>query len=120
MVVNKYTPIILGKKAPPFSLPQQDGTILSLSHLHGKWVVVYFYPKDNTPGCTIEAIDFSRLHHEFDNANAVILGISPDNLKSHCNFQKKQNLTITLLSDVDKTMVTAYGVWGKKKFMGRE
>lgn len=103
-----------------FTLPNQHGEPVSLSDFQGKWVIVYFYPKDNTPGCTIEGQDFSRLKDEFAKKNAVILGISPDSEKSHCNFIEKKNLTITLLSDPDKVVAKQFGVWGMKKFMGRE
>ncbi len=103
-----------------FTLPNQHGEPVSLSDFQGKWVIVYFYPKDNTPGCTIEGQDFSRLKDEFAKKNAVILCISPDSEKSHCNFIEKKNLTITLLSDPDKVVAKQFGVWGMKKFMGRE
>ncbi len=109
-----------GTTAPAFKLPTQTGELVTLDHYKGKWVVIYFYPRDNTPGCTIEAIDFTARKREFDDLNCVILGVSKDSVKSHCNFIEKQNLTITLLSDEEKTMIEAYGAWGQKKFMGRE
>ena len=112
--------ISIGKKALLFSLPNSLGEIVSLEQFLGRWVVLYFYPKDNTPGCTIESIDFSCLQKDFEKLNAVVLGISPDSLKSHCNFVEKQHLTIILLSDPEKKILKKYGVWGKKKFMGRE
>ncbi len=110
----------VGKKAFVFSLPNQDGEVVSLDSFLGQWVVLYFYPKDNTPGCTIEAIDFSKLQTEFEQVNAVIFGVSPDSPKSHCSFREKQKLSLMLLSDEKKVVLKKYGVWGKKKFMGRE
>ena len=109
-----------GQKAPLFSLPNQDNQSTSLSNFKGKWVILYFYPKDNTPGCTIEALDFTKYNKEFEKNNAVILGVSPDSSKSHCNFIEKQTLNIQLLSDETHSVLEKYGVWGKKKFMGRE
>lgn len=106
--------------APPFSLPNQDGKEVSLKSFLKKWVVLYFYPKDDTPGCTIEAIDFTKYAKEFQKAGAVILGVSPDSPKSHCKFRDKHQLGIQLLSDESKEVLKKYGVWGKKKFMGRE
>ncbi len=112
--------ISVGKKALNFSLPNQDGEVVSLDSFLGKWLVLYFYPKDNTPGCTVEGIDFSRLQDNFELVNAVILGVSPDSVKSHCSFIGKRKLTIPLLSDEKKVVLEKYGVWGKKRFMGRE
>ncbi len=109
-----------GKKAEDFSLPDQDGEEVKLSDFKGKWVVLYFYPKDNTPGCTIEAIDFTKSLKSLQSLGAVVLGVSPDSTKSHCNFIEKQKLRITLLSDEEKKVLKKYKVWGKKKFMGRE
>ncbi len=110
----------LHQKAIDFSLPDQDGKKVSLSDFRGKWIVLYFYPKDNTPGCTIEAIHFTKEMKEFTKRGAVILGVSPDSPQSHCNFIKKQKLRLELLSDEKKTVLKKYGVWGRKKFMGRE
>ncbi|MBI2103002.1 thioredoxin-dependent thiol peroxidase [Candidatus Woesearchaeota archaeon] len=112
--------ISVGEKVFSFTLPDQDGKMISLSGLRGDWIILYFYPKDNTPGCTIEGQGFSHLREEFERRGAIIVGVSPDSLKSHCNFIKKQGLTITLLSDQKKVVLKKYGVWGKKKFMGRE
>jgi thioredoxin-dependent peroxiredoxin len=106
--------------APDFTLLNQKGEDVSLSELKGKWTVLYFYPKDNTPGCTIEAIDFTASKKEFEQLGAVVLGISPDSVKSHAGFCEKKSLTITLLSDESKDVLKKYGVWDKKKFMGRE
>jgi len=111
---------MLNKKAPEFCLPNQDETEICLRDLAGKWVVLYFYPKDNTPGCTTEACDFTNELEEFEELDAVILGVSPDSPKKHRNFIEKKNLKITLLSDENKEVLKAYGAWGLKKMYGRE
>lgn len=111
---------IIGQPAPDFTLPNQDGTLVSLHDFQGKWLVLYCYPKDDTPGCTIEAIDFTNHLTELQKAGAVVIGMSPDSPKSHCQFQEKHTLTVPLLSDESKKTLEAYGVWGKKRFMGRE
>jgi len=103
-----------------FCLPNQDGVEICLKDLKGKWVILYFYPKDNTPGCTTEAKEFSKLSDEFDNLGAVIIGVSPDSPKRHTNFINKHNLKITLLSDEEKKVLNEFGAWGKKKVCGRE
>lgn len=110
----------LGQKAPAFVLSNQDRNNVALKDLKGKWIVLYFYPKDNTPGCTNEAVDFTRLHYEFKKRGAMVIGISPDSVKSHCSFIEKQGLSVMLLSDPEKEVIEEYGVWGRKKFMGRE
>ena len=110
----------VNSKAPEFLLPDQMGKKLSLKDAKGKWLVLYFYPKDDTPGCTIEAIDFTKLGKELVKESALVWGVSPDNEKSHCKFIEKHALSLTLLSDTDKVMAQAYDVWAKKKFMGRE
>ncbi len=110
----------VGKKAFVFSLPDQDGETVSLDDFSRRWVVLYFYPKDDTPGCTIEGIDFTHLLPRFRKAGAEVVGVSPDSGKSHCKFQAKHKLKVMLLSDVEKKILKEYGVWGKKKFMGRE
>ncbi len=110
----------IGSKAPSFSLPDQTGAQHSLADYAGKWVLLYFYPKDNTPGCTVEALTFESKRAEFKKRNCVILGVSVDSEASHKKFCEKQNLTFTLLADTDKKVVEAYGVWALKKFMGRE
>ena len=115
--MTKLTP---SKSAPAFTLPNQDGKNVSLSDFKGKWLVLYFYPKDDTPGCTIEAIDFTKFIGQFQKAGTVVVGVSPDSQKSHCKFQEKHTLKIQLLSDESKKMLEMYGTWGKKKFMGRE
>lgn len=110
----------VGRKAPAFSLPADDGTTISLKGLAGKKVVLYFYPKDDTPGCTTEGIAFSALKKKFDAANAVVLGISKDSVEKHCKFRDKHNLTIRLLSDEEGKMLEDYGVWGEKSLYGRK
>ncbi|WP_457564554.1 thioredoxin-dependent thiol peroxidase [Caminibacter sp.] len=108
------------KNAPDFCLPNQDEVEICLRDLKGKWVILYFYPKDNTPGCTTEAKEFSELLEEFEKEGAIIIGISPDSPKRHCNFIEKHGLKITLLSDENKEVLKAYGAWGKKKMYGKE
>ncbi len=110
----------IGSKAPEFCLPNEDETEICLRDLAGKWVVLYFYPKDNTPGCTTEACDFTADKKAFEDAGAVVLGCSPDSPKRHQNFIAKQNLDITLLSDPDKKVLKEYGAWGLKKSFGKE
>ncbi|MDR1614914.1 MAG: thioredoxin-dependent thiol peroxidase [Campylobacteraceae bacterium] len=110
----------VGKQAPQFSLKNQDGIEISLKDLKGKWVVLYFYPKDNTPGCTTEACEFSAALPDFKELDAVVLGVSPDSVKSHQNFIAKQNITFTLLSDEEKETAKAYDVWKLKKNYGKE
>jgi len=111
---------MLNQKAPEFCLPNQDETEICLRDLAGKWIILYFYPKDNTPGCTTEACDFTNELEEFEELDAVILGVSPDSPKKHRNFIEKKNLKITLLSDENKEVLKAYGAWGLKKMYGRE
>ncbi len=108
-----------GCQAPDFTLPIQDGTTLTLSSLQGKPVIVYFYPKDNTPGCTTEALDFTALKPEFDQLGATVIGISPDSTKKHQNFIDKHQLAIPLVADIDKQAIEAFGVWVEKKNYGR-
>jgi peroxiredoxin Q/BCP len=108
-----------GDKAPDFELPGDDGKTVKLSELKGKTVVVYFYPKDNTSGCTKQAINFSERLGDFIDAGVVVLGISPDPIKSHQNFREKHKLTIGLLSDENKDVISAYDAWGEKKNYGR-
>jgi len=109
-----------GKKAPAFTLPNQNEENVSLKDFKGKWVVLYFYPKDNTPGCTTEAVEFTQKLPEFKKLGAIVLGCSKDSPQSHCKFIDKKDLKITLLSDLDHEVIDKYGAWGKKKFMGRE
>lgn len=110
----------LDEIAPAFTLPNQDEVEIGLRDLEGKWVVLYFYPKDNTPGCTTEACDFTASIPVFDELDAVVLGVSPDSPKKHRNFIEKQNLEITLLSDENQEVCKAYGVWQMKKMCGKE
>lgn len=107
-------------KAPEFALPDQNNKIHTLSDYRGKWVVVYFYPKDNTPGCTKEACGFRDRSQQYVAKKVVILGISKDSIASHQKFAQKYHLNFPLLSDPDKQVLQAYGVWGVKKMMGRE
>ncbi len=110
----------VGDKAPEFRLPNPVGQTISLSDFRGRWVVLYFYPKDNTPGCTKEAIDFTTLKGDFETAGAVILGVSPDSPDRHHGFIEKHALKIMLLSDEEKEVLRAYGAWGLKKNYGKE
>lgn len=109
-----------GKKAPEFCLYEQDSEYVCLNGLRGKWVVLYFYPKDDTPGCTIEAKSFSKENSGFEDIDAVILGVSADDCGSHKKFAEKYGLNIKLLSAPDRKVLKKYGVWGKKvlKFIG--
>jgi len=109
-----------GDKAPQFCLPDKDKQQTCLKDLGGKWVVLYFYPKDNTSGCTMEAVHFTNARKNFEKLNAVILGVSPDSPESHCKFYDKHELGITLLSDAEHEVLESYGVWQKKKMYGRE
>ncbi len=112
--------INIGDKAPDFTLPDQNGKTHSLKDEAGKWVLIYFYPKDDTPGCTVEACQLRDNFPAFKKLGVTVFGVSIDPIKKHAKFADKYNLPFTLLADEEKTMVTAYGVWGKKKFMGRE
>ncbi len=109
-----------GEKAPVLCLPDPQGNEVSLEDLKGKWVTLYFYPKDNTPGCSIEAMEFTKLKPDFEKEGAVIIGVSKDNQKSHQRFIEKKELDITLLSDESTSLQQAYDVWHQKKMAGRE
>ena len=109
-----------GDKAPDFSAPTNGGGTISLGELKGKSVILYFYPKDDTPGCTKEACAFRDDFAAFKKRGAVILGVSADSVKAHDKFVKKFELPFPLLADEDKKIVEAYGVWGQKSFMGRK
>ncbi|MBY0561788.1 peroxiredoxin [Hyphomicrobium sp.] len=109
-----------GKKAPDFSLPDDNGGEVRLSKLKGRLVVLYFYPKDDTSGCTQEAKDFSCLAEEFAAAGADVIGISPDSAKSHQKFKTKHDLSVRLAADEQKETATAYGVWVEKSMYGRK
>lgn len=110
----------IGINAPEFTLPDQDGTMHSLSDYKGKRVLLYFYPKDDTPGCTTESCNFRDGYDEFQKMGLVILGVSKDSVKSHKKFAEKYSLPFPLLSDETGSTVEAYDSWGMKKFMGRE
>ena len=112
--------IQVGSLAPDINLPDQDGKTTKLSALRGKWVLVYFYPRDDTPGCTIEACGLRDAHAPYAKLGIDVLGISADSVKSHKKFANKFKLPFTLLADEDKSAINAYGTWGRKKFMGRE
>ena len=110
----------VGAKAPPFTLPRDGGGTVSLGDFKGRKLVLYFYPKADTPGCTRESIDFSRLQAEFRKAGTDILGVSADPVKAQDAFKKKHDLTIGLISDETHRMLEAYGVWGEKSMYGRK
>lgn len=112
--------IEVGSPAPDFALPDQDGHIVRLADYAGRPLVLYFYPKDDTTGCTAEALDFSALAEDYAAAGAGVLGVSPDSVKSHGKFRDKHALTIPLASDEDKTTLEAYGVWVEKAMYGRK
>lgn len=110
----------VGKKAPAFKLESSDGGSVSLSDFRGKNVVLYFYPKDNTPGCTLEAQDFQKALPKLKKLNAVVLGISRDSIASHCKFRDKFGLGFPLLSDPEHQVLEAYGAWGEKTLYGKK
>lgn len=109
-----------GKLAPDFTVADQNGKSHTLSDYRGQWVLIYFYPKDDTPGCTKEACAIRDMMPNFKKLKLQIFGVSVDSVKSHKKFEEKYDLPFTLLADEDKKIVGKYGVWGKKKFMGRE
>ena len=106
-------------KAPNFELEGRDGTVVQLSNFLGKKVVVYFYPKDNTPGCTRQACAFASVFQEYEDLGVKVIGISKDSLSSHNNFAQKYELPFILLSDPDRKAIEAYGVWQEKKMYGK-
>ena len=108
-----------GSPAPDFELTSDSGETVKLSSLRGKPVVLYFYPKDDTPGCTTQACGIRDAYGEFEQAGAVVLGVSPDDEKSHFKFRKKHELPFALLADTEHQVAERYGVWGEKKYMGR-
>lgn len=112
--------LIVGNKAPEFSLPDSGGNEVSLKDFSGKWLVLYFYPKDNTPGCTTEGIEFTQRLPEFKKNNAEVVGVSGDSVESHCKFIAKHKLEVQLLSDPEHKALEAYGVWQLKKNYGKE
>ena len=109
----------VGTKAPDFTLPDKDGQNVSLSDFAGKKVVLYFYPKDNTPGCTRQACAFAGAYEEFKTLDAVVIGVSKDSVASHQKFAEKYGLPFVLLSDPELTAIQAYGVWQEKKLYGK-
>lgn len=114
------TELAIGDQAPDFDLPTDGGATVKLSSLRGKAVVLFFYPKDDTSGCTVEAIAFSQLKDAFHSAGVHILGMSPDSVKKHDKFKAKHELTVDLVSDEEKSTLGAYGVWVEKSMYGRK
>ena len=108
-----------GQPAPDFTLRSDAGTDVTLSSLRGRPVVLYFYPKDDTPGCTTQACGIRDAYGEFERAGAVVLGVSPDSERSHVKFKEKYELPFTLLADTDHAVAEEYGAWGEKRYMGR-
>ena len=113
-------PNLIGKKAPNFKLNSTSGKVVELGKIKSKYVVLYFYPKDDTPGCTLETKDFNSLLPKFKKAKCEVFGISKDSLESHKKFKEKYKVKFELLSDEEKKSIKAYKTWGKKKFMGKE
>ena len=111
--------LTVGKKAPNFSLKNQDDKVVKPSDFKGKWLVLYFYPKDDTPGCTVEACDFTAGIKDFEKIDAVVLGCSPDSTESHRRFIAKHKLNVGLLSDPDHETLLEYGAWGEKNLYGK-
>ena len=112
--------LAVGDKAPDFSLPDDGGSLVSLGGFAGHPLVIYFYPKDDTSGCTKEALDFSEKVSAFSEAGAAVLGVSPDSSTSHAKFKSKHGIALPLLSDENKAMLEAYGVWAEKSMYGRK
>ncbi|MET0545208.1 MAG: peroxiredoxin [Caulobacterales bacterium] len=112
--------IVIGKPAPAFKLPTAEGENVALSKLKGRAVVLYFYPRDDTPGCTAEAKDFSGLSRQFEKAGATVIGVSKDSLKAHEKFRDKHDLKVTLASDESGATVEGYGVWVEKNMYGKK
>jgi peroxiredoxin Q/BCP len=119
MAADPKPELTVGSKAPAFTLPRDGGGTVSLSDFAGRKLVLYFYPRANTPGCTREAQAFSALRGRFESAGAAILGVSADPIKAQDNFKAKHKLTIPLASDLTHAMLEAYGVWGEKSLYGR-
>ena len=119
-MANQINELKKGVKAPKFCLPDKDNNNVCLDDFQGKYVVLYFYPKDNSPSCTTEAIGFTGILTQLQKLEAEVVGISPDSPESHAKFIEKKNLKVTLLSDGEKEVIKSYGKWGKKKFRGKE
>jgi peroxiredoxin Q/BCP len=109
----------VGERAPSFSLPNHDGKVVSLADLAGQWVVLYFYPRDDTPGCTQQASEFSARLDDFRRLNARVVGISPDSVAQHREFREKHDLHVELLSDPDHAVLQQFGAWGEKSIFGK-
>lgn len=112
--------LTINQEAPLFTLPNQDNAEISLKDLRGSYIILYFYPKDKTPGCTTEACDFRDNLKDLQSLNAIVLGISPDSAKSHQSFIEQEHLNFTLLSDTHKEVLKLYNAWGAKKLYGKE
>lgn len=112
--------IEVGQKAPEFSIKNAQGEVVSLKDFTGKKVVLYFYPKDDTPGCTKEACNFRDFHSEFETLNTIVIGVSPDNQSSHVKFATKYNLPFILLADTEHSVAETYGAWGEKSMYGKK
>lgn len=117
--MNQMAKLKVGEKAPDFTAPNQDGKDISLRDYRGKKVILYFYPKDNTPGCTTESCNFRDNYQSLVNEGFEVIGVSADDENSHRKFISKHQLPFTLIADTDKVVINKYGVWGPKKFMGR-
>ena len=113
-------PLTAGDTAPDFSLPDADGNAVNLSELKGQRVILFFYPRDNTPGCTTEANDFNKALRKIKARDAVVIGVSKDSIESHCKFADKYKLKFPLLSDPDGKMLEKYGAWGEKNMYGKK
>jgi len=111
---------LVGKKAPAFSAPDQDGKTVKLDEYQGRWLVLYFYPNDDTPGCTTEACDFTNGLKDFEKLDATVVGCSPNSLESHKKFIAKYKLKVRLLSDPEHKAMSAYGAWGEKVLYGKK
>ena len=109
----------VGDKAPKFAIPNQDGNVIKLDDLLGNWSIIYFYPRDDTPGCTIEANEFTELSSKFEEHGTSIYGVSPDTEAKHCKFIEKHGLEVELLADTESTMLADYRVWQEKKMYGK-
>jgi peroxiredoxin Q/BCP len=119
-MVQSHDDPFIGKVAPSFCLPDAEGTLVCLNSFKGKWVVLYFYPRDNTPGCTLEAMQFNAALEKFANLGAQVIGVSADSSESHQKFAEKHNLSILLLSDTEHAVLKEYDSWKPKTMFGKE